>query len=453
MIVSRQVLAHIARNWKADLFDADWSNVIANWCVSYFNEYGDAPGRYVDTLYEEWAAKTKDKETTKIIDRYLTDLGSEYRRRAKEINPQLVIEQARTLFDKVKLRRLKEEIDEVLENGSAEKGWDLIQSARPVPIGGGEWTSVLEDEEALDAAFQNRYESIIHYGSKSLRKFFGTRLRRGGFITFMGIDKVGKSWWLIDLAWRAMLSDRKVAFFAIGDMTKDDMLMRFGCRAARKPLSKCHYKVPKTLLPNGEDDPVPDFGKEMTAYDNLAPTEAKEAFRKLRRKEGDRLRMVTKAAGEMTTLDISSQLAQWSDEGWDADVVVIDYADLLAPTGNGRMETRDQINEDWIRLRAISQKSHCLLVTATQADAAAYEASLLRRGNFSNDKRKNAHVTAMIGINQDDSEELDNQVQRLNYVVDREGAMSGKKVCYVAGCFAIGNPAIRAYMDPKFSEG
>ena len=42
-----------------------------------------------------------------------------------------------------------------------------------------------------------------------------------------------------------------------------------------------------------------------------------------------------------------------------------------------------------------------LVVTATQADANSYDRTSLKMSNFSEDKRKLAHVTAMYGLNQD----------------------------------------------------
>ena len=58
-------------------------------------------------------------------------------------------------------------------------------------------------------------------------------------------------------------------------------------------------------------------------------------------------------------------------------------------------------NEIWKNLRALSQSRNCLVLTATQADAKSYEKNVLTMSNYSEDKRKFAHVTAMYGLNQD----------------------------------------------------
>ena len=56
----------------------------------------------------------------------------------------------------------------------------------------------------------------------------------------------------------------------------------------------------------------------------------------------------------------------------------------------------NQINTTWKQLRALSQDRHCLVVTATQANAGSYtrEAPMDRR-SFSEDKRKLAHATGI----------------------------------------------------------
>jgi hypothetical protein len=81
------------------------------------------------------------------------------------------------------------------------------------------------------------------------------------------------------------------------------------------------------------------------------------------------------------------------------------------------------------------------VVTATQTDADSYDAKVLKRGNFSEDKRKYAHVTGMVGINQTDREKAEG-LYRLNWVVLRELEFSESKCVWTAGCLAIGNPAI-----------
>lgn len=66
-----------------------------------------------------------------------------------------------------------------------------------------------------------------------------------------------------------------------------------------------------------------------------------------------------------------------------------------------------------------------MVITATQSDADSYDTDLLKLSNFSEDKRKYSHVTAMFGLNQDkDGREKKLGVLRLNELVIREGEFS-----------------------------
>jgi hypothetical protein len=139
---------------------------------------------------------------------------------------------------------------------------------------------------------------------------------------------------------------------------------------------------------------------------------------------------------------IRSILADWEREDWVPDVIVIDYADILDMTYPGK-EGRECINETWKQLRGISQDYHCLLVTATQANAAAYETKTLSQSNFSEDKRKIAHVTGMVGINFQEKEQ-DIDTVRLNWIVLRESKFNTKQCVHVARCLSIANPTVKS---------
>lgn len=449
MIVSRRALARIAAKWAPKMFDSVWENTVGQWCVDFYRKYDDAPGKQVVGLFEAWSQSAKDKESIKLIERYLQSIDDEYD--GKEINVGVVLDYAGDLFNNIRLRKLAEGILEDLDDGRAAKAQKDVIGYLPVEVSTSAGVDVFLDKEASDAAFENRYESIIDLPG-ALGQFMGNRLRRGGFIAFEGKEKVGKSWWLMFLAYYAMRNRRRVAFFEVGDMTQDDMFLRWGAMAARKPIEEGEYKVPTRLAVHGKDIDVDWNEKECKTV--LSAEESRAAMVRVQeehvKSSKSYLRLVTVPAGSMSVLGIQSTIDGWAGEGWVPDVIVIDYADLLAPV-EGKMETRDQINHTWMKLRALSQIYHALTITATQADANSYTSDLLDMSNFSNDKRKLSHVTGMIGINQNANEQ-EMEIQRLNWIVGREGKNSARSVVYVAGCLAIGNPAVRSAWPGKKSE-
>jgi hypothetical protein len=68
---------------------------------------------------------------------------------------------------------------------------------------------------------------------------------------------------------------------------------------------------------------------------------------------------------------------------------------------------------------------------------------LLTRTNFSEDKRKFAHVTGFFGLNAT-VEEKKLGITRLNWLVLREEDFIETQCCYTAGCLAIASPFIKS---------
>jgi hypothetical protein len=82
----------------------------------------------------------------------------------------------------------------------------------------------------------------------------------------------------------------------------------------------------------------------------------------------------------------------------------------------------------------------------TQADAASYEKNSLGLSNFSEDKRKYGHVTAMYGLNQDvDGREKKIGIMRINEIVVREGEFDTSSQIHVLQNLRRGRPFLYSY--------
>jgi len=97
-------------------------------------------------------------------------------------------------------------------------------------------------------------------------------------------------------------------------------------------------------------------------------------------------------------------------------------------------------------LRGLNQETNSLLITATQADADAYKQNTLRLSNFSEDKRKYAHVTAFYGLNQDSGgREKNLGLMRINELILREDKFDMNRQVTVMQALNIGRPIITSY--------
>lgn len=449
MIVSPEVLAKIEPKWKDGLFRSEWANLVGEWCINYFRNYDKAPGPHIEKLYKRWADDTKDEKSAEAIERLLAQLSGEYKQRRKELNPQYVVDEAALHFRRVQIEQLQQGLEICLDNNDVSQAETLAKEYTQIELGSG-GTVFIDDDEAIRAALtKSEYDVIVpHRGS--LQTFFGDTLHRGGFVSFMAPEKRGKSFWLLDCAIRAFSKHKRVAYFDAGDNTQEELTQRIMSRLSGKPLRGRTIAVPTGIRVDPENGSARVTTQSRAVEKGLTIEEAQQAVAtrlKRHKLRGADFRTNVFPNDTLTVSGIAQQLKSWAREDWVADLVVIDYADILA-SPNPRFDIREATNANWQQLRSISQQFHCLVLTATQADAASYDANTIGRKNFSNDKRKLAHVTGLIGINATPREQEIN-VQRLNWIVRRSDAASDSRQVYTAGCPDICNPAIHSAMFTK----
>lgn len=448
MIVDKVVLGKIADKKLLNPFKTSWANLISSWCIKYFNKYEEAPGKQIESLYYSWTKKNKDENLSKLVETFLTSLSEEYEEVLENLNSDYVVDLAGTYFNRVLIENTIEEVSGNLDRGNVEEAQNNLLKFTSIEIGKGEGIDVFQDSKVIKEALEEQVESIIEYPG-ALGRFFKNELSRDGFVAFLGPEKRGKTWWLIDVAYRAMLQRRKVAFFEAGDMSKNQIMRRLMVRVCKRPLRATTITIPTSItMPDKENgDKCAVITSAVKKFDDrLSWGEAMKACEKLMRlkikSKQPYFKLSCHPNSSLSVKGIKGILANWAREDWIPDVIVIDYADILDMNHPGK-EGRDQINETWKQLRSLSQEYHCLVMTATQANSSSYSATTLSQNNFSDDKRKFAHVTGMIGLNAI-AEEKKSGILRLNWIVLREDEFDVQRCVHVAGCLAIGNPAMKS---------
>jgi hypothetical protein len=235
MITNSQVCGRIAHKWTKELFKSKWAGLVASWCVQYFNKYEKAPGTAIEGMFRTWSEKTNDSDTVALVERFLDGLSGEYESYAEEDNSEFMVDVAADHFRKVKAQKHIEKVQGHLDSDELKEAIEEIESFTNIQLGVGEGIDMFNDPDFLKRAFEARREPIIKY-PEALGNFFGNSLYRGAFISFEGPEKRGKSYWLQDIAYRAMRQGRRVAYFEVGDLTEADVALRFAVRAAKRPL-------------------------------------------------------------------------------------------------------------------------------------------------------------------------------------------------------------------------
>lgn len=448
MIMDSKVLGAICSKQLHEPFRSRYSNQIHKWCVLYYSKYGRAPKKAIEAIFQRWAgSKQRNESDVALIEKLLSGLSKQYTQEEKKINSDFILDEAESHFNEILAEKTIQDAQADLDMGKPKEALERLSQASRIEIGLGAGVDFLTDREKVISTMNpENKETLVKYPS-GIGKFFGDTLAKGKFISFLGPEKSGKTFWLQDVAFEALKRRRKVAFFSVGDMTEEEIGERILERVSEHPSFSVNGKWPCTLkfpIKIRLEDKQSVVQYEDRVFEE--PLDGATAWEKCQefmkdsvRSDESYFRLSCHPNCSINARGIEDILKTWAAKDFLADVVIIDYADLLiAPKEGSNYDKRDQIDVTWRQLRGLSQKFHNLVVTATQTKAAGYTAGVLTREHFSDDKRKLAHVSGMIGINVSE-EEKSEQKCRLNWIVRRRGP-SPYRCCYVAGCLGISNP-------------
>jgi len=451
MITDTIVLSRIASQWRPEgLFPSEEANLLARWCLKFLDKYGQAPGKRMNAMFHTWAdQKGVPEDRANLVGRVLEGVNDTMLVN-EGVSSDYIIDRAKEFFTSTMLRREWEEAEMDLDRGKVEQAYTRMIGLNKVEMGQGSTIKLAEDfetwREVLNVA---RQEPIVYYPG-IVGRFFGETLGRDCFVGFMGPDKSFKSFWIMDVGFRGLVAKKRVAMFEVGDMSRDQIMSRMAERFSRRPIRPKKFTVPKELYMT-EEGGVDVKWEEKEAKERLTVKEVYNRVRKLCWQR-DMFRLSCHPNDTLSVYGIRTIIDEWEREGWVPDIVLIDYADILAPP-RGILDEKEQTDKTWKELRRMSQELHALVVTGTQSNAAAYtnKQRTLGRKHFSGRKTKLAHVTGMVGLNVSD-EFKKKCMTGLNWVVRRDGKYSERWMCITAGCLDIGNPCIKSFENVKKNQ-
>lgn len=508
LIVSKDYLSRVEKFWDATLLESPELKIISDWCMDYYQKYHRAPDNNIESIYMESLKKANiSKAEAQYIETLLDGLSDEYGRDSR-FNSAYLYDQTVQYFKTRELERHNEEVQALIELGRIEEAENLAQSYTPKIMEDVDMGLDLSSEEALervDRAFNETAQRVVSFPG-ALGEMWNEHLVRGGFFSLLAPEKRGKTFMLLEISMRAVRQRANVAFIEAGDMTESQLLRRVCVYIARNSdrgkyckerfipvgdcvfnqIDSCHRSDRNSDHGVFEGTSLETFERNREQFINLealrekweefpdyepcdssscdrrrgcvwvkkvkktrpltskkAKDELKNFFQKYRRK----FKLMTYPAGMLTVTELRKCLNNWEKhDGFVPDIIVIDYADLLSADDGRVNEFRHRQDHVWKNLRALSQERHVLLVTATQADADSYKKGRLSLSNFSEDKRKLAHVTAQYGLNQDpQGREKKLGILRVNEIVVREGEFSADNEVYVLQDLSAGRPFLESF--------
>jgi len=448
LIVHDQVLGKVYSKTGKDRnpFENKWANLIGGWCFQYYEKYHRAPKHHIQNLFAKYAEKSKDEDAVELVEKFLGRLSKDYTKLSDELNEKYVADLASNYFERIKLGRTAEEIQLAIEGKDLEAARNAYKEHKTVDFSNRRFINPFAKEEVKDTfRFYEEDRSLIEFPG-ALNEFLSPHFEREGFISFIAPEKRGKSYWLLEVIYQGLRNRRKVLVYVIGDMSADQWKRRLYSRVTRRPFRTQTLRVPKAMRIIDGEARLKFRNKLREKLTQAEVFRAEETLRQQMAFNEIPLRVQTCGASIVSASDIERDVQECAQEGWVPDMVVVDYVVLLAPeVGSKQMDYRHQVNESWKVLRRISLDGHLLMVTATQAAGTAYDGFLIRKKDFSEDKRKNAHVTGMLGINQTSDEKPDG-IYRLNWLFLRDGNWADNETVWTAGNLSIGCPCMVSAM-------
>jgi hypothetical protein len=287
-------------------------------------------------------------------------------------------------------------------------------------------------------------QPLFTFQNEIVTKFFDDSFAPSTFTAFIAPEKRGKSQWLLECTIAALQCGKTVLYFDAGDMTEDQIFLRFAARGMKIPYKPGPYFVWNEMsYDNGQ---VLFDVEEREHMDFITQKQANKMKRRWSKVASNRFFSRNFPRGMLTIATMRSILDSLSIRGIRVDVIIVDYADILGASKSKYQDNRFAVTEIWGDLRTLSQSYDVALITATQANALAYTEELSER-SYSESKTKRAFITAEIGIDRTDIHE---GIFKLSYTFRRTGTKS--RSVYVGSDLATYQPAMSAMWVPRKME-
>lgn len=501
MIVSDRFIREVQDVLDLKLFKSSRSKIVARWCMDYYNQHNKAPSAHIQDIFNQNVEKEKiDEGDVQLIGRILERISNEHER-SNSFNIDFVLKRAEEFFDINYTKEVCETVLDTLDHDPA-MARDMMANFQPKELSKSQGYDILTDAKLIRKSFEERKNPLFKFPG-AMGVLINGDLYRGSFIGILGSDKVGKTWNLMEFAYRASINRLNTVIVQAGDMTDAQQTRRLAIRIAGRsdrkeycgeilvPVYDCWYnqidkcdlkqraskfglefqdekemfqilgdKTKKLQffkdMDNAEYEPC-SFCRRKYPYnyrgavwyrkEHVKPLTWREAIKECaridERMKGKKLKLISYSNDTLTINELMNQIDKWVEkENFVPDVIVVDYADLL--TYDSRDDFRHRENAKWKGLRRLSQDYNCLVITATQADAEAYDKEVLTAKNFSEDKRKNAHVTSFLALQQTPEEKVAG-LMRISKILSREEDFDTRKQVKVLQCFSIGAPMLGSY--------
>ena len=434
LIVSDKFCREIIPVLNPKMLEIVYVRTIAIWIKDYFEKFKEAPKKNMMKLYRTHVEELNDEALQDNVLTFLEKLDRDYEK-IKVSNEDFAIQNAIKYLKIRSLKNFSEDIDAYINSGEIERAENCVTKFRKVEIASGEGVSLLDDSDIITEAFTEEQDLLFSYPG-DFGRLMG-EIHREDFIAFLAPMKAGKTFSLIDVGIEALKNNLKVVMYSL-EMSRANMIKR-----TWKALSGQVTKDMEIEIPYFEEDGEKwRIEKKIVKKKASSVLEVQKKQKSLKRLfRGGSFRIFAEPAYTLTVESLENKLDDLAYEGFYPDVIIIDYADIMAPSDKS-VDYRNQIDGIWKRLRALAQKRKAVVFTASQTNRGAISREV-EAEDTAEDIRKLAHVTSMVAISKTKYCKQ-NKLAIFSQMAVREGEPEMRKVI-ATQCLALGRPIIESH--------
>lgn len=468
LICSQSFCARIVPMIQLEAFKDSWVRKIIEWSVDYFNKYKKPIYMQIEQEFQSHMREL-DEDEGELIGAFLENTSKEYDRVKQCFNDVYYINKAINFFRKAQLEALVQKIETAIETGNFDEGYAVAASAKQILA---ETTSVsrlynhLEDDTWFD---EERNKALLRVDG-AIGALLGN-MDRGQLIAFLAPMKRGKTWFLLWLAYEAMVRGLKV-LYVTHEMQEKEVKQRMYSMITKRSWNRAeHILVPMfdckkntqgacgkrfrtNRAPLGSDTYRPCVaclekkieGYEMTStmIRRAKPVMDRSHFsRKMKSfnfMHGKNFRMQCVTFG-MNWPAVRSTIETLAEvEDFIPDIVIEDYINIRAPYkfGMGALTKIEMIDMNWKETKAYAAANGYLWITGHQGTRATVSKAQLKADDTSGFIDIVAHVNKLFGINQTTFEKKQG-VTRLSTLANRMEEFSDEEFVTVLQALDIGD--------------
>lgn len=424
LIVSDKFCREIIPTLKPKDLEIEYTRIIASWIIWYYGKFKCAPKTDILKLYRSKIEEIKDEDLQENILSFIESVNKDFES-VKNFNEEFMIQKSVQYLKSRSLKNLVSDIDSYVQMGDLQKAEETLTHYRKVEANGSDAISLLHDVEKIVNSFLDE-EDFLYQMPGAYGKVIG-KINRNDFIAFLAPIKRGKTWHLMYSAECALQAGLKVVYFSC-EMSQEKMIKRFW----RGLSGQCDVDEEGIDFPYFEENGQGKFiikhktiNRKAVSFSDVSKKQ--KVMQKLFR--GGDIRLFAVPTDSMTVRQMEMKLEDLIYDGYIPDVIVIDYADILAKNEEDRgNDYRNQLDGIWKRLRGLAQKLNVAIITASQSTRDTINKDV-KASDVAEDMRKLAHVTAMVSLNQTPEEKQQNIMRVKQLIVREEGSEFKEAIC------------------------